>query len=204
MIRQETVVSAIIPLRHESLQTGAEHRLEAHWKLFLAEGIGLVVLGGTALILPAFASVGVALLLGWLLFLVGVLGAMTTFVGRHAPGFLWSLLSSLAAMVSGILLFLWPAVGALSLTLILTAFLMADGVVTIMFALAHRRALHQRWYWLLVSGVLDLAFAAIIFVALPTSAFVVVGIIIGIDLVFGGTSLLLLTLAAHRTAKAAV
>ena len=197
-------MSAIIQIRHESFQAGAEHTLEAHWKFFLVEGIGLVVLGVAALILPALASIGVALLLGWLLFLAGVLGSVTTFVGRHAPGLLWSLLSSLTAMVSGIVLFLWPAVGALSLTLILTAFLIADGAVTIMFALAHRRALHKRWYWLLVSGVLDLVFAAIIFVALPTSAFVVVGIIIGIDLVFGGTSLLLLTLTAHRTAKAAV
>jgi len=197
-------VSAISQFRGASLPHQVEHTLESHWTLFVAEGVVLIVLGFAALILPVLASIGIALLLGWSLFLGGILGMVTTFFGRHAPGFTWSLLSSLAAIVAGGMLFLWPAIGTLSLTLILTVFLVADGVVTIMIALAHRRALHRRWYWLLVNGVLDLVFAAIIFVALPASAFVVVGIIVGIDLVFGGTSLVVLTLAAHRTAQAVI
>ncbi|MDR3528655.1 MAG: HdeD family acid-resistance protein [Rhizomicrobium sp.] len=194
-------MSAINDLREAALPYRAEHTLEAHWKLFLGEGIGLVVLGVIALILPALASIGVALVLGWLLFLGGALGAVTTCVGRDAPGFWWTLLSSFVAMGAGILLFLWPAVGVWSLTLVLTVFLVADGVVTIMVAFAHRRATHQHWYWMLFNGALDLLFAAIILVALPASSFVVVGVVVGIDLVFGGATLVALTLAAHRTAE---
>jgi uncharacterized membrane protein HdeD (DUF308 family) len=195
--QQESGVSAINP---QDVSPPTEHTLEAHWKLFLAEGIALIVLGVVALFLPTLASIGVALVVGWLLLLGGLLGMVTTFVGRQAPGFLWSLLSSLAAAAAGILLILWPAVGALSLTLILTVFLVADGVVTMMIGFAHYRAQHRHWHWLLFNGALDLLFAAIILVALPTSALVVIGIIVGIDLVFGGAALVALTLAAHRAA----
>ena len=194
-------MSAIDQLREAALPYRAEHTFETHWKLFLCEGIGLIVLGIIALILPALASIGVAVLLGWLLFLGGAFGAVTTFVGRDAPGFLWALLSSLTAMAAGIVLFLWPVVGVLSLTLILTVFLVADGVVTIMIAFAHRRATHEHWYWMLFNGALDLLFAAIILVALPASSFVVIGVVVGIDLVFGGASLVALTLAAHRVTE---
>jgi uncharacterized membrane protein HdeD (DUF308 family) len=87
------------------------------------------------------------------------------------------------------------------LTLILTLFLVTDGFVTIMIALEYRRALRGRWSWLLVNGGLDLILAAIIFVALPASALWAVGIIVGIDLLFGGSSLVALSLAARRNAK---
>jgi len=197
-------VNPLNQIRDAIEQGTAEHTFEAHWQLFLIEGIALVVLGAGALILPAFASIGIAILAGWLLLFGGVFGLITSIVGRHAPGFSWSLTSSLIAIAAGILLFGWPALGALSLTLILTVFLVADGFVTIMIALAYRSAGHHRWVWLLVNGVLDLLMAAIILIALPTSALWAVGIIVGIDLMFGGTSLITLSLAAHRHALAAI
>ena len=185
------------------LRIRVEHSLEAHWRLFLAEGIGLIVLGLVALILPPLASIGIAIILGWLLLFAGVFGLLTIIVGCHAPGFWWSLTSSIVAIITGVLLFGWPALGALSLTMILMVFLLADGLATIMMALEYRRALHSQWGWLLVNGVLDLVLAVIILVALPASALWAVGIIVGIDLVFGGTSLVVLSLAAYRKAMTA-
>jgi uncharacterized membrane protein HdeD (DUF308 family) len=197
----ENFVSQMNQIRDAGLSIGAEHTLEAHWQLFLAEGTGLIALGIGALILPPLASIGIAILLGWLLLLGGVFGLVTTAIGRHAPGFWWSLLSSIIAIVAGVLLFGWPALGALSLTLILTIFLATDGFVTIMIALEYRRAMHGRWGWLMVNGALDLILAAIIVLALPASALWAVGIIIGIDLLFGGSSLVALSLAARSNAK---
>jgi uncharacterized membrane protein HdeD (DUF308 family) len=190
-------------LRAAILEVKIEHTLEAHWQLFLIEGIALIGLGIVALMLPAFASIGIAILLGWLLLFGGVFGFLTTIVGRHAPGFGWSLTSSLIAIIAGLLLFGWPALGALSLTLILTLFLLADGLVTILIGMEYRKARHGRWRWLVGNGVLDLIFATIIFAALPASALWLVGVIVGIDLVFGGASLIALSLAAHRTAQTA-
>lgn len=179
----------------------AEHTFEAHWRLFFFEGVILVVLGIVALVLPPLASIAVAILFGWVLFLGGVFGLFTTLVGHRAPGFWWSLLSSLVAIIAGVLLFGWPAGGALSLTVILTGFLAADGILTIMLALEFRRALHDRWMWLLVNGVIDLILAALIFVGLPGSAAWAIGIIVGVDMLFGGSSLIAMSLASRNTAN---
>jgi uncharacterized membrane protein HdeD (DUF308 family) len=103
--------------------------------------------------------------------------------------------------VAGALIFGWPAGGALSLTIILTGFLIADGLVTIMLALDYRRASHGRWVGLMINGVIDLVLAAIIITALPDSAAWAIGIIVGVDMLFGGSSLIALALAARNTAK---
>jgi uncharacterized membrane protein HdeD (DUF308 family) len=179
----------------------AEHTMARHWKLFFFEGVVLVVLGIGALALPPLATIAVAVLFGWVLLLAGIVGLMTTLMARHAPGFWWALLSSIVAIAAGALIFGWPAGGALSLTLILTGFLVADGLITIMLALDYRRASHGGWIGLLFNGVIDLVLAAIIFTALPQSAAWAIGIIVGVDMLFGGSSLIALALAARNDVK---
>ena len=88
----------------------------------------------------------------------------------------------------------------ISLTLLLAAFLFADGVVTVMLALSHREWETHSWGWLLLNGVLDLGLAVVIFVFLPGVAAWVIGTIIGIDLIFGGISLTAMAMAARRGA----
>jgi uncharacterized membrane protein HdeD (DUF308 family) len=171
--------------------------LRDHWGLFLGEGILLVVLGAAAIIVPPLASIAVALFLGWLFLIGGIAGLATTLAGRHAPGFWWSLLSAVAALIAGILLIGWPLRGVLSLTFVLAAFLFADGVLTILFAIDHRRGLSRRWGWLLVNGVIDLLLSGLIIWALPESAAWALGIIAGIDLLFGGFALVAMALAAR-------
>jgi uncharacterized membrane protein HdeD (DUF308 family) len=177
----------------------AVHR---HWKLFLIEGLILLVLGSAAIVVPPLASIAVAIFLGWLFIIGGVVGLVATIAGRHAPGFWWSLISAALAIVVGGLLIGWPVGGALSLTFVLTAFLIADGILTILFSVEHRRQLSQRWGWLLANGILDLLLAGIIIWALPGSALWVLGLIVGIDLIFGGWSLIAMAFAA-RAAKPA-
>jgi uncharacterized membrane protein HdeD (DUF308 family) len=179
----------------------AEHSFEQHWRLFLVEGIVLTLLGVVAIVLPPLASLFVAIFFGWLLFIGGVFGLVTTLIGRHAPGFWWSLLSSIVAIIAGVLLFGWPGGGVLSLTVVLTAFLFADGVLTILLSLEYRRALHGRWTWLLLNGIIDLLLAAIIFVGLPGSAAWAIGIIVGVDMLFGGASLIAMSLAARSATR---
>lgn len=179
----------------------AEHSFERHWRLFLVEGVVLALLGIVAIVLPPLASLFVAIFFGWLLFIGGAFGLVTTLIGRHAPGFWWSLLSSLVAIVAGVLLFGWPGGGVLSLTVVLTAFLFADGVLTILLSLEYRRALHGRWAWLLLNGIIDLLLAAVIFLGLPGSAAWAIGIIVGVDMLFGGASLIAMSLAARAAAR---
>lgn len=168
-----------------------------HWGLFLTEGIALVVLGTLAIMAPAIASVATAVFFGWILLVSGVAGLITTFRGRQVPGFGWSLLSALIGIVAGALLLGWPVQGALSLTAVLIAFLAIEGVITIMYALEHRNALSGRWRWMLASGVLDVLLAVLLFVGLPGTALWAIGVIVGINLLFGGWALILMALHAR-------
>jgi uncharacterized membrane protein HdeD (DUF308 family) len=78
------------------------------------------------------------------------------------------------------------------------AYLLAEGVVTIMYALEHRRELSARWSWLVLSGVMDLVIAFIIISGLPGSAEWAIGLLVGINLVLGGASLVGMALAARN------
>ena len=177
---------------------GAGSTIRDVWRIFLVEGIILLLLGAGALLIPAVASVAVAILLGWLFMIGGLAGLATTLMGRRAPGFGWALVSSLVTIAAGIFLAIWPLSGVISLTLVLAAYLAADGVISIFFAIDHRRRMTQRWGWLLLNGLLDIAMAAIIFMVLPGAAFWVLGVLIGIDFVFAGASLIAIAMAARH------
>jgi len=171
--------------------------LRRHWVLFLIEGIVLVVLGILALLAPVIASVAATVLFGWLLLLSGVIGLVTTFRVRNAPGFWWSLLSAVLGIGAGIVLLAWPLSGVLSLTLILIVFFTIEGVASIMYALEHKRELSGRWGWMLASGVVDLILAAIILIGLPGTAAWAIGLLVGINMIFGGSALIAMALHAR-------
>jgi uncharacterized membrane protein HdeD (DUF308 family) len=183
----------------DRLQSTVASSLHAHWRMFLAEGIILLLLGLAAIVLPPIATIAVEVIVGWLLLTSGIVGAIATFKMRHAPGFTWSLLSALLGIVAGVVLLRWPLSGAFSLTVILTVFLTIEGIMSILFAFEHKRELSGRWGMMLVSGVIDLFLAGIIFAGLPGTAAWAIGLLIGINLVFGGIALI--TMALHaRTA----
>ncbi|MDE2185003.1 MAG: DUF308 domain-containing protein, partial [Alphaproteobacteria bacterium] len=115
-------------------------------------------------------------------------------------GFWWSLFSALVAIAAGAALVGWPGGGVISLTFVLTAFLIADGILTMLFAVEHRRGLSQRWGFLFLNGVLDLVLAGLIIWALPGSAIWALGLIVGIDLIFGGWSLVAMAMAVRKAA----
>jgi uncharacterized membrane protein HdeD (DUF308 family) len=186
----------------ERVQAVLAVSLSAHWKLFLTEGIVLVILGLAAMMLPLVATIAIAIVVGWIFLLSGIAGLLSTFRMRSAPGFWWSLISGILGVVAGIVLLRWPLSGAFSLALILTLFLMLEGVVSIMFALEHKREFSGRWGVMLVSGVVDLILAAMIYAGLPGTAAWAIGLLVGINMVFGG--LALIAMAAHARKAAPV
>ena len=106
----------------QDLQSSARAALREHWVLFLVEGVVLLVLGATAVVLPPLATLAVTILFGWLFLVSGIVGLFTTYWLRHAPGFWWSLVSAILALVVGGMLLASPLTGAFSLTLLLIAF----------------------------------------------------------------------------------
>lgn len=186
----------------ERMQSAITTSLSEHWRLFLFEGIVLLLLGFAAIAIPPLATFAVEILIGWLLLASGIIGMITTFRMRKAPGFWWSLLSAVVGVIAGVVLLAWPVSGVVSLTLVLTVFLFLEGFASIMMALQHRHGFAARWVMLLLSGIVDIILAGIILAGLPGTAAWAIGLLVGINLVFGGTALISMALHA-RSAKPA-
>ncbi len=169
-----------------------------HWRLYLIEGIILVILGLAAIVLPPIAGLATTIVLGWLFLLGGITGLVATFAARRAPGFLWSLLSAIVATLAGIVLLWNPIAGLATLTYVLIAFFLVDGVLIIVLAIEHRRELSGRWEWMLFGGIMDLVLAAIIISGLPGTIAWALGLLVGIDLVFGGMTLIAMAMSARQ------
>ena len=127
----------------DKLQRDVLASLREHWKFYMIEGIILVAFGVAAVVVPQVATVAVTILLGWVFLISGIFGLFTTFWMRGVPGFWWSLLSAVLAIVVGVMLGVWPIGGAFSLTYVLIAFFFVEGVASVMFALEHKRDLSK-------------------------------------------------------------
>jgi uncharacterized membrane protein HdeD (DUF308 family) len=184
----------------EQIQRAVASTLHEHWGLFLAEGIILCLLGAIAIVVPQIATLAVELLIGWIFLISGIMGLVTTFWMRQAPGFWWALASAVIGIAAGLVLLAWPLSGVLSLTLVLIFFFAFEGAASIMFALDHKRELSGRWGWMLASGVVDLILAAIILAGLPGTAAWAIGLLVGINMIFGGSALIAMAMHARTLA----
>ncbi len=172
-----------------------------YWSLFLVEGIVLSVLGIAAIVVPLIAGLFATVALGWLFLIAGIVGLFATLKARKAPGFGWSLLSALVAVAAGGLLLWNPLQGLVTLTYVLTAFFIVDGILMIILGVAHRSELTGKWEWMLVNGIVDLVLAAIIIAGFPGTLVWAFGLLVGIDMLFGGASLIAMALQARNAAN---
>jgi uncharacterized membrane protein HdeD (DUF308 family) len=150
------------------------------------------------MIVPPLASLAVTIFLGWMFLVSGIAGLAITFWARQMPGFWWSLVSAALAIVAGVVLLMRPVQGTLTLTIVVGAYFLAEGVTTIMYALEHRRELSERWGWMLTAGLMDIVVAGFIIAGLPGSALWAIGLLVGINLMFGGATLIGMALAARK------
>jgi uncharacterized membrane protein HdeD (DUF308 family) len=189
-----------LPDELNKLQTKMSAAVRAHWKAFLFEGILLAILGLAAMIVPPLASLAVTIFLGWMFLVTGIAGLVISFWARAMPGYWWSLISAALAVLAGGILLARPMQGVLTLTIVVGAYFLAEGVTTIMYALEHRKELSGRWSWLLVAGLMDILIAFFIIAGLPGSAEWAIGLLVGINLLFGGATLIGMALAARNSA----
>lgn len=191
----------------EKLQSDFNDAVRAHWKAFLIEGIVFLAVGCAAIVVPQVASLAVTILLGWMFVIIGAAGLFLSLWARQMPGLWWSVVSAAIAIATGLILLIWPLEGTLSLTIVIGIYFLIEGIATIMYAFDHKRELSSRWGWLLFAGIMDIVISAVIVLGLPVSAFWAVGLIVGINLMFGGFSLIAMAIAAraelHTAPKAA-
>jgi uncharacterized membrane protein HdeD (DUF308 family) len=171
--------------------------LRAHWKLFLFQGIVMVILGILAIAAPATATVAVDIYVGWLFLLSGIVGLIAMFSVGSVSGFLWTLVTALLSLAVGAMLIWKPVEGAVSLTLLLTAFFVAEGIFQIASSFTYRDALPGGWGWMLASGICDLLLAAVIIFAFPTSSLWALGLVVGVNLITSGTAVVTMAIAGR-------
>jgi len=185
----EEVESKIVKAMHE------------HWRLYLGEGAGLLILGLIAVAVPPLTTLAETILFGWLFMVSGVIGLFTTFWMRGVPGFRWSLASAVLAILAAIWLLAKPIAGPLTLTAVLILFFLIEGISSVMFAIDHRRELSGQWEFMLLSGLVDLVLCVMIATGLPSTAVWALGLLVGINMVFGGVALIAMALHARSEAQ---
>ncbi len=196
------------------MPTAVTRSIHDYWALFVFEGVALVALGLLAIVIPSISSSATTLFLGWLFLVSGVVGILTTFWARHMPGFWWSLVSGfLGVLIGGVLighrstdlyggLMGWPLETVGPLRMVLVLFFLVEGGASIMFAFEHRRQFSGRWAWMLASGVLDIGLASIIIFDLPGTSAWTMGLLIGINMIVGGVSLIAMGLHSRSESPA--
>jgi uncharacterized membrane protein HdeD (DUF308 family) len=171
------------------------HELEAikgHWVWILVLGIVLVLVGTVAVMMPLVATFATAFVLGSLLLMAGVAQLVGSFWTRDWSGFFLTLLMGVLYVVLGLMILRAPVRAELALTLLLACVLMVGGLFRIIGSLMFR---FPHWGWTLAGGALNLLLGILIFEQYPDAALWVIGLLVGIDLIFTGWTWVMLSLA---------
>jgi uncharacterized membrane protein HdeD (DUF308 family) len=171
--------------------------LRQSWKMFMFQGVVMIILGFLAVAAPAVATIAVDIYVGWLFLLSGLVGVVAMFSAGSVSSFLWTLVTALLSIVVGGYLIWQPAIGAASLTFLLTAFFIVEGIFQVASSFTYRDLLPRSWGWMLASGISDLLLAGIIIWALPTSAVWALGLVAGVNLITSGVAVVSLARAGR-------
>jgi uncharacterized membrane protein HdeD (DUF308 family) len=171
---------------------------------FKIYGVILILLGAASIILPGVATLATTITVGWLLIAGGIFGVISDFQsGTSAPGFWWNLLTAILCVLAGGVLLWNPIAGVLTLTIILAAYLLATGVTKGITAFHYRSVIPKAWGWMLFSALVDIALSAIIIAGFPGTAVWVLGLMVGINLLFTGVALITAAIYCQSEGQAA-
>jgi uncharacterized membrane protein HdeD (DUF308 family) len=179
----------------QAIQLTGTGELRRSWGWFLALGIVLVILGAIAIGSAFLMTIASVFFIGWLLIIGGVMEAVHAFWRKRWAGFFLDLLTGILYVVAGWMMVANPAQSALLLTLIIAMFLVFEGVFRIVASLAAR---YPHWGWVLLNGVISLLLGILIWRQWPVSGLWVIGLFVGIEMLFNGWSLVMLSFAARN------
>jgi uncharacterized membrane protein HdeD (DUF308 family) len=183
-----------------SMDPEVREGLRRSWKALMTVGVLAILLGCVAIVVPAVASVGTAIFIGWILVVAGaflVAGAFTAHsIGTVVLRLLWALLT----VIVGLWLIVEPHNGTLTLTFVLGIYFLFMGLTRIAVAFAGRG---QEGAGLVgLSGIAGLLIGVLVLAKLPSSADWAIGLLVGIDLIFAGWVLTSVALVGRDLSKA--
>ena len=172
-------------------------QLHASWGWFVALGIAFIVLGAACILGEMAATLITIVVLGWLLLISGIVALVHAFQTRSWSGFLIYLLSALLRLFTGFMLVRFPLGGALGITVLLALLFIVGGSFR---AIGAAKLRFPRWGWAAASGIISVALGIMLLVQFPLSSLWFIGLAVGVDLIFEGTSLVALGSALHAMA----
>jgi uncharacterized membrane protein HdeD (DUF308 family) len=155
----------------------------------------LILAGILAIGLPIAAGFAVSIVVAWLLVFCGVVHLVFGWHIRSIGGVIWQVLLGALYIGIGVFILIHPLAGLVTLTLALAIYLFAEGLLEMILAFQVRP--QQGWGWLLFDGVVTLFLAILIWRGWPRSTEWVVGMLVGISMIFSGVTRLMLSLAAR-------
>jgi uncharacterized membrane protein HdeD (DUF308 family) len=179
--------------------TVLEDGLKRTSRASLVLSIVLIFFGVLAIALPMATSLGVAIVIGWLVIFDGVAQLVHAFQSQGIGHIVWKLLVAVFYLVAGAYLIANPALGAAGLTLVLGIFLFAEGVADVVAYFATRKSGSSTW--VLLDGIVTLLLGFMIWNRWPVSSLWVIGTLVGISMIMTGTTRLMMALAVRKVAN---
>jgi uncharacterized membrane protein HdeD (DUF308 family) len=175
-----------------TLETGFKRASQAS----LVLSIVLIIFGVLAITLPMATSIGVVIVIGWLVMFDGVVQLVHAFQSKGIGHIAWKLLVAIFYLVAGGYLIALPVPSTAGLTLVLGIFLFAEGVADVVAYFATRKSGSSPW--MLLDGIVTLFLGFLIWSQWPVSSLWVIGTLVGISMIMTGTTRLMMTLAARK------
>ena len=176
------------------LFTAGLDQVRKSWGWFLVLGILLIILGTICVVKAQTATTFSILVLGWVLAISGAVWLVNSFRAYSWHGFFLFLLNAIVRGVTGYLLIRHPDAGAAGVTMLLASLFIVAGLFRAVGAGVIR---FPRWGWTVVSGLVSLAFGVYLLATWPAAGAYLIGIVIGIDLIFDGAALVGFAAAIH-------
>jgi len=160
-------------------------------KWFIGTGIIMILLGGAAIALPLATAIAIEVFLGWIFIISGVVTSVHSFRALTSGKCILRLFIGIIYFAIGATFLVYPMQGVLTLTLLLAILFMFEGVLKISVVVRHRLLPNRGW--ILASGIASLILSGIIWAGWPGTAAWVLGLLVGINLIFGGWTMLMLS-----------
>ncbi|MBN9287917.1 MAG: hypothetical protein BGO43_00215 [Gammaproteobacteria bacterium 39-13] len=167
-----------------------------NWGWLLAWGIGLLILGALAISAAAFTTLLSIIFLGALFLCGGVVITVNTlqFWRSKGPGFSYNLIMGILYIILGLMFMFSPVPSAVSLTVLLAIFFIFIGISRAIFSLIMR---YPSWGWSFASGLITLILGVMIIAEMPASSLFIIGLFVGIDMMFFGWGFIMAALYAR-------
>ena len=153
-------------------------------------GFILIVLGLISVIYPAYSSVSLEAFFGAIFLVSGIFHTFAVYEIRERDDYIWNLGIGILYIIAGIFMLGNPVMGLVAITFFLIILFMAQGGLQILVSL-RQRASSEKWYWTFISGLSNLAIGLILYMYFPLSVKFGIGLLVGINLLLFGFSILL-------------